>query len=74
VKIDAKTRDLILLSFMEKGGLRYMKEHPESRDMFKHYLDLDLKKFPFTLKLSHIDELANNNVEPDPGKIIPNEE
>ena len=73
-KIDANTRGLIVRSFMVRGGLDYMKDHPESRQLFKHYLDLDLKRFPFTLKLKHIDTFVNDNIEPNHGKIIPNEE
>ena len=73
-KIDANTRGLIVRSFMVRGGLDYMKKHPESRELFKHYLDLDLKRFPFTLKIKLIDTFVNDNVEPNHGKIIPNEE
>ena len=74
--LDPNTRNLILRSFETRGGLDYMKKHPDSRKEFKHFLDQDLKRFPFTISVDQIDKLQKDNVAAAPvsDEIIPNEE
>lgn len=74
--LDPNTRNLIVRSFETRGGLDYLKKHPDSRDIFNHYLIQDLKKFPFTVSVKQIDLLESDKVAAAPrsDEIIPNEE
>jgi hypothetical protein len=74
--LDPNTRNLIVRSFQARGGLDYLKQHPDARDSFNHYLIQDLKKFPFTVSTKQIDTLESDKVTAAPrtDEIIPNEE
>lgn len=56
-----------------RGGLQYLRAHPEARDEFLFVLRQYLKVYPFTLKTTLINSHIKKHTLP-PGDIIPNEE
>ena len=73
-RINENTKNLIIESFKNRGGFTYMMNHPESRPLFKHYLDQDLKRYPFTMKPKQIDAFIKDHVGAFDAEIMPNED
>jgi hypothetical protein len=62
-----------VLSVFEKGGvLAAVRGDPSLKEDLLYALDLDLRTYPFTRSLRHINELEHNNVTSFQHKIVPN--
>jgi hypothetical protein len=52
-----------------KGGLAYLRSHPDAANDFTYHLQLDLKQYPFTINPHHIDEYKPADVPAAPTLI-----
>lgn len=64
-----------VLSVFEKAGIfSAVQKDPDVKEDLIYALDLELKTYPFTRSLRHVDTLERNNVESYQRKIVSNEE